>query len=399
MGHHTENKKLLIVIPRFLPIVGGAEMFAFRLSRMLKSDGVNILVLTSRFLQDCLENEIMDGIKVARVGRPGGQRSLDWIARLPYFIVKERKNFYSMLIIGIDFHAFFSAITGKLLGKKIFIRPATGKEDFSLNAPDLSLFFSKKIYRFFFKVSKWLMIKLLPIFVDGWIAISREIEREMKNAGVDDKKIKHIPNGVDTEIFCPVDQSTKRGLREAFSIPVNATVLMFCGRLVRRKGVDLLLRVFGMLSSLYPELHLLLVGSGEHQMDSIEEDVIRFKNIELFRDRITWITNSKDMPKYYQVSDIFILPSRREGMPNVLLEAMASGLPCICSSIGGIVDLIEDPKNGMLFANAEELQNTIVKLLEHKELHEYISFSARETIVRCYDLKIITEAYKNFLFP
>jgi len=174
-------------------------------------------------------------------------------------------------------------------------------------------------------------------------------------------------------------------------------VLMFCGRLVKRKGIDLLLNVFSALSKSFPELHLLLLGSGANQIDSVEEEVMRYKKMDFFKNRITWIADDKDTPKYYQASDVFILPSEREGLPNVLLEAMASGLPCIASSIGGVTDLIKDHYNGLLFTDNTGLKDAIIRMLNDIDLREVISSLARKTIIEGYDLRKIASEYLNFL--
>ena len=87
-------------------------------------------------------------------------------------------------------------------------------------------------------------------------------------------------------------------------------------------------------------------------------------------------------------ADIFILPSYREGLPNALLEAMASGCAVIASSVGAIPDVIEDGKNGILITQGDKLQlaSSIIKLGSSKQLREDFGTHARKTIMNQHDI-------------
>jgi glycosyltransferase involved in cell wall biosynthesis len=391
------SEKMLVIIPRFLPIVGGAEVFIYRLCKVLGGKGVGVAVLTTRLVPGLPGREVLEGIHVSRVGRPGGWRLWDCITILPLFISRTRKRFNAMLIVGIDFFSLFSALAGKLLGKRVYFRPATAL-DLTVDMPELEFYSKSRFYRFSYRLLKRAMVKLLPRLADGWVALSGEIIAEMEQAGISKDNIRYIPNGVDTELFRPVGEAARKKLRESLSIPQEAAVLMFCGRLVKRKGVRMLSEAFSSLAQRHPELFLLLLGSGMHQPDSVEDDVRKMMRMECLRDRTCWIPQDPDTAKYYQASDIFVLPSEREGMPNVLLEAMSTALPSVARAIGGVTDIVEDGRNGLLFRAEEELGEAIEKLLADEKLRDVVSTNARQSMLESYSIHKTAAAYRDFLF-
>ncbi|BDD89139.1 hypothetical protein DPPLL_35040 [Desulfofustis limnaeus] len=141
-------------------------------------------------------------------------------------------------------------------------------------------------------------------------------------------------------------------------------------------------------------MHLLIVGSGENQDDSIEQqarDLINrnsLRNIHFLGE----VTNPED---YMPVTDIFLFPSRLEGFPNVLLEAMASGLPTVASAIGGTVDLIIDGQNGLLFDrdDSEQMLGKIEMLIEDADLRKRLGKNGRTSVRQNYAFETIAQQY------
>ena len=105
-----------------------------------------------------------------------------------------------------------------------------------------------------------------------------------------------------------------------------------------------------------------------------------------------------EIEKYYQASDVFVLPSNREGLPNVLLEAMACGLPVVASNLNGITDwIIKDGKNGFLFepGDSNQLGEILLKVLDDDQLSQEVGLHARETVIKRFSMDTVANSYFN----
>lgn len=136
------------------------------------------------------------------------------------------------------------------------------------------------------------------------------------------------------------------GLRKQLGIPVDAIVLGFVGRIVKDKGVVELAAAWRQLRLEYQNVFLLIIGPAEPQ-DPVPTEILQ----ELRTDRriiIVDFVRNEDMPKYYRIMDLVILPTYREGFPNVALEAAAMELPVLATSVTGCVDAVVDGATGTL---------------------------------------------------
>lgn len=184
--------------------------------------------------------------------------------------------------------------------------------------------------------------------------------------GIDRDTIVTIPNGVDTRRFSPAAVVTDGSAADIGVVTV--------GRLERIKGHDVLLEAMAQLkmSGLTPRLSL--IGDGEER-----EPLVRLGEKVGLSDRITF-AGSRDaswIARKLARSDIFVLPSRSEGMPVALLEAMACGLPCIATSVGGIPELLRDVGITIPPEDPAALRDAIAILIDDSELRRRLSRSAR----------------------
>jgi len=180
------------------------------------------------------------------------------------------------------------------------------------------------------------------------VALNREGLDEAEAAGA--KRVTIIENGVDVSVFRPPRSNERDELRFRHAIPLNSNVLLFTGRFVRGKGIDVLAKAFELvLSGPAPSgLLLLLVGSDDLQVGSANNAVEELARHG--RDRIRIIPPVRSPDEYLRLSDAFVFPSKREGMPNALLEALATGLPCIVSDIAPHRELaLANPSAQFLF--------------------------------------------------
>ncbi len=188
-------------------------------------------------------------------------------------------------------------------------------------------------------------------------------------------KISIAPLGVDTDKFRP-------GPRRTPGDPVN---ILCVGRLNAAKGLHVLITAIARLAPRFPEVSLTLVGDGEERASL--ETLIDSLGLQQ-RVRFAGVVNQDHILPWYRQADIFCLPSFAEGVPVVLMEAMATGLPCVTSRITGIPELIDDGEDGLLVtaADAEALADALAQLIASPQLRHRLGIAARRKVVAKYNL-------------
>ena len=221
-----------------------------------------------------------------------------------------------------------------------------------------------KFQKKFFVVAEWLG----GLCADKVICLHSEDARICHDEiGIPAHKIVVLANGIDLHKFRPLtDAEKKENIRAELSVPVSRKLILMVGRLWEQKNPECLISAYCQLwSSGDPGADLVIVGDGELQ-DSLVDMV---KKADLI-DNVHFLGWRSDIPELLRVSDIFALPSRWEGMPLAILEAMASGLPVVASDIPGNRHLVENNKYGFLFTSDDSysLASCLIKLLRNKEL-------------------------------
>ena len=192
-----------------------------------------------------------------------------------------------------------------------------------------------------------------------------------------------IPPGVDVERFCPATPLEKEKIRNELEIPSTSPVLLTLTRLVPRKGIDILIKAGKILIKDYPELLLLIAGSGRdlQRLKGLAKDStesIRFLG-EISEGRL---------PDLYRASDIFCMPCRsrwggleQEGFGIVFLEAAASGIPQIAGKSGGSADAVSNNETGLIVNDPKDprqLAQSIEALLKDSEKLTSMGSAARK---------------------
>lgn len=206
-------------------------------------------------------------------------------------------------------------------------------------------------------------------------------------------------NGVDASgKFNPaqVSEHTRQEIRKKYGIPAEALVVGFVGRIVRDKGIAELVAAWQTLRAEFPNLHLLMVGSFEPQ-DAVSPDV---ENLLTSDARIHLTGIVYNTAPVYAAMDILTLPTYREGLPNVPLEAAAMELPVVATLIPGCIDAVQNGVTGTLVPprNAEALADAIRMYLNDSELRRQHGQVGRDRVLQEFRQEAIWEAvYQEYL--
>src|SRR6266481_2917371 len=205
-------------------------------------------------------------------------------------------------------------------------------------------------------------------------------------------------NGVDASRFTATPERIRRaaGLRYQFGIPAQAPVLLFVGRLTSDKGIPELVRAFLKLGNQFPDLHLLLAGCFEDE-DPLPVDTR--KSLET-HPRVVFAGPVQDIATYYAIADVVVLPSHREGLPTVILEAQAAGKPVVGASVTGIVDVVMAGETGLLFpvGDVPALAEALARLITDKALASNLGHAGQDQVKRNFQQEQVWEAlYREYL--
>ena len=180
--------------------------------------------------------------------------------------------------------------------------------------------------------------------MDGHIAVAEIQKRRLVEVeGLREEKVRVIYNGVDTAAFRSAAPGERSVTRRALGLADDDVVLIAVGSLKPIKGVDVLLHALAGLVRKHPRLRLIVVGEGPDR--SALENLARELSIA---DRVSFLGLRADVDVVLRAADALVLPSRAEALPTVLLEAMATGLPVVATRVGGVPEIVEEGRSGVM---------------------------------------------------
>ncbi len=354
--------RVCILCPYFYPLYGGPENQALQVCQhILRSDDSFEFTVVTRRLGHLPSRDNLKGIEIHRLGSP-------WLARraprLAYFFflflaavffMHHRESFdviHSLRAYGLGSLA---ALLGRFFRKPVIVKIAEGE----LRVPA--------------RLSKRIIRRFRLVFLrraSALVCLNDESESALRSLGVAKERISRIPNGVDTERFKPLrDPRLKADLRESLGLPTDGQLVIFVGYMHPRKGLESFFAAWPEVSAQHKDGHLILVGplpkKGVRLPQGFLRSFRRFSEVDAGALRVIWTGGKENVEDFLRASDIFVLPSRYEGLPNALLEAMATGLPCLATRIPGIEEVITDGLNGVLLPpeNARALTTGLGRLL------------------------------------
>jgi len=224
-------------------------------------------------------------------------------------------------------------------------------------------------------------------WVDMNVCVSQGVaDYAAKYEGLHTEKLIVIPNAVDLNRFA---QASPASLAE-FGIPADSRVLISIGRLDRQKGIDVLLNAVALIQYEKDDLHFLIVGDGPCRA-SLHE-LARQLNIV---NRVHFAGRRDDVPALLAASTALVLPSRWEGMANVVLEAMASGKTVIATKVEGIEELVQPELTGLVvpIERPDELAKAIQTLVNDPQFVNEAGVKSQQIIYEHFTSDRVADAY------
>ena len=237
--------------------------------------------------------------------------------------------------------------------------------------------------------------------VDRYLSVSPSLVDAYLSAGLPADQIDCIPNGIDTTRFAPADDRDRAALRQELGLPIDRPVVVFVGffshdkqpqvlvdawlRAYARSGVDATLVLVGASRSVYFEVD-----------DEIAERIQETARTQGRGDRLVMAGTTHAVDRYLRAADVFVLPSRREGLPVALLEAMACGLPCIASRLRGSTDaIVTDGENGFLVpvGDVEAVATALTDVFNDRPRSVALGVAARQTVVDRYSSDFVAQRW------
>jgi glycosyltransferase involved in cell wall biosynthesis len=208
--------------------------------------------------------------------------------------------------------------------------------------------------------------------LDGTLACGQSVADRIK--AVTGKNPLCVYGVLDLEEFSPVPD--KIPARKDLGLPFDKTIALYAGYLTKRKGVFELLEVIYRVQQQCPDILLVICGAGPEE--TALRRLVREKGIEDMV-RMAGEVEPERMSKWMQASDLFVLASHTEGMPNVVTEAMACGLPVVATAVGGLPGAIGDCDGALLVppGRVDDLEKAIVKIINDNQLRASMRIAAR----------------------
>jgi len=359
------------------PQMGGAEKQLFELSRRINKDDFEVLVCTLKSEGGNLLQKLQkEGITTKTI-ELNDKKDFKKVIEL-FKIIKEFKP--DILQSFLFFDNILARIFGRILKVPVIIsgqRNVETKRSFKRNFLD--------------KIT----INLAHYIISNSEAGKKLIiNRERFNPS----KIFVCPNGIDFKNVVKLREEQKQEIKDYYKIKDNQFIIGFVGYLTEQKGVENLLKAVSLIQNeLKNKIKVLIIGDG----DKKEELEKMSKELKIDA-KVHFFGFQKNGFRFISMFDIFVLPSLWEGQPNVLLEAMAYEVPIISTRVGGVDEMIEDRRNGILVdaGNAYQIAGSINMICNDHQLRKNLSKKGLEVVQRYNVSKMVSKfegLYKQFI--
>jgi glycosyltransferase involved in cell wall biosynthesis len=378
-------KRILIFSTAYYPFVGGAEVAVKEITDRLSGD-FEFDVITAKMQQNLPSVEKIGTVTVYRVGMGSvlvDKLLMPFLGAIKVATLQKNRNysgFWGIMATYASGAAYIYNIFRKLTGKKkipMILTLQEGDSEAHLN------------YRWGGLIS--LSWKLALRQTDFLTAISNFLlQRGVKNGYRGSMEL--IPNGVDISVFSKeIEPELKEKLKNRLGKKEGDVFLVTSSRLVHKNAVD---DVISALTNLPENVKFIVMGDGPDG-PYLHKQVEKLKLSE--RVRFLGFVSQEEMAQYFSVCDVFVRPSRSEGMGNSFIEAMAAGLPVIATPVGGIPDFIDDRETGIFCEpnDPHSIADAVNLLVNHPELKNHIIEKAKGRVIERYSWEKVAKDMKE----
>ena len=338
--------KIVHVTSSYPPNLGGLEKVVQVLVRIQSSVGLKTSVITA---SSPSKEKISDAAEVTRLSSYKIANTTVMPGLLPKLLHLRRSDVVHLHIV--------QAYAPEMVWLASKLKGFSYIANIHLDVPPTGL------AGFLLRIYKPLILKRVLLSASFVTVFTEDQKAEVNSRyGVDLEKIKVIPNGVEEKFYYDKPRTLHKKPR-----------LLFVGRLDIQKNLQLLLNALDGISEQF-ETTIVGEGSLSSELKKMAKD-LKLKNVKFVGRK-----DDKELLNYYRQSDIFVLPSEREGMPLVLLEAMAMGLPIVATDVTGTRDVVKNGENGLLvpFGDAEEFRSALLEIKSDDKLYAKLSQTSRK---------------------
>ncbi len=380
--------RILIYSNNFIPLDrGGMEKFLYSLVQLLKKNHKVVLVLPNK------NNISIKGIKIYRIPK--------FLIELKNTPISFRLIFVESIKFCANLISYFCSVPWIIIRNRIDLINVFQPSPYSTFIVIISKLFRKKSILNLRGLEgdrsmiEQLLMDTSILFSSHILCNSKDLYERYKKTSMLPKSILNsknsyfIPNGINTYYWKP---SKKQVTEKKYDI-------VFVGNLTNRshiinKGILYLYQALKTIKLQFKSsLKVLVIGYFDKKLlnEMISKDIEKYFEFKGF------IQSKEELKETIQSSKIYVLTSVSEGMPNSLMEAMALEMPCIASSVGGVPDLIEHNKDGLIFEtkNSFQLAKLILMLLSDKALQKELGINARKKLISKFEWNQIIKKFEN----
>jgi len=379
--------KVLHVTPYYLPSIkfGGPVQSIHSLNKYLLRKGIELDVYTTNtgveekglFYHNYWK--YLDNVKIKYFNFLG----YDQYNFSPLLLVQLFKNViqYDLIHVSLfwNFTVFSASVASILRGKNYIISPRG-----TLNYEAINIK-SKSKKKFYYKLIAQHYLKRASA-----IHFTTEDEKEnvLNHLKLNNKNF-IVPNGIDIEEYKQLPRAGS--FKKKYPLLMNSKYILFLGRINYKKGLDLLAKAFGELSSIYPDLYMVIAGPDNNYQDELE---IILRDLDVIEKVIfTGMLDGNKKIEAYVDADVFVLSSYSENFGMTVIEAMACGTPVVISNMVGIHREVKDNNAGIVTENkVDSLLVAIKSLLDNQELRKKYSENGKKFVKQYYDIDKVADS-------